>query len=165
MITRLLHNQNIRQSTNQSHRNQKLLIHKYWVHTLEKLPETHTEVDGAAVLANITPVLSNPCCWNKACLVFTFAFQHTSFPVKPVNCLTLAWIGLVPHWLSIPTGWAFAADLKMVETQKLSLQKVHQAGGNLTTERKEKRLDMRDDVRIPDLSTGKTGGNIGIWRQ
>lgn len=53
----------------------------------------------------------------------------------------------------------------MVETQKLSLQKVHQAGGNLTTGGKEKRLDTRDDVRIPDLSTGKTGGNIGIWRQ
>lgn len=122
-------------------------------------------MDGAAALANITPVVSYPGCWNKACLVFTLAFQHTGFPVQPVNCLTLAWIGLVPHWLRVPTGWDFAAHLKMVETQKLSLQKVHQAGGNLTTGGKEKRLDMRDDVRIPDLSTGKPRGNIGIWRQ
>lgn len=122
-------------------------------------------MDGAALLAGITPVVSNPGCWNKACLLLTLAFQHTGFPVQPVNCLTLAWTGLVPHWLRIPTGWGFAAHLKMVETQKLSLQKVHQAGGNLTTGGKEKRLDMRDDVRIPDHSTGKPGGNIGIWRQ
>lgn len=101
---------------------------------------------------------------TKHGLVFTFAFQHTGFPVKPVNCLTLPWIGLVPHWLTIPTGWAFAADFKIVETQKLSFGQVHQAGGNLTSGGKEKRL-MRGDVRIPDLSTGKTGGNIGIWRQ
>lgn len=71
-------------STNHSHKNQKLLIHR--VHTLEKLPETHTEVDGAAVLANITPVVSKPCCW-------------TPEQSMPGLCICLS-----AHWFSCKTS-------------------------------------------------------------
>lgn len=65
-------------------------------------------------------------------------------------------------WLSSLLGYDFNKPFAG-ETQKLSLQKVKQDGENLATADKGKR-DIKDDVRIPDLSTGKTRGNIGIWR-
>lgn len=76
-------------------------------------------------------------------------------PIQPVNFLHLA-------WLSSLLGYDFNKPFAG-ETQKLSLQKAKQDGGNLTIAGKRKR-DTRDDVRIPDLSTGKTRGNVGIWR-
>lgn len=76
-------------------------------------------------------------------------------PIKPVNFLHLAWLSSL---LSYDFNKPFAE-----ETQKLSLQKAKQDGGNLAIVGKGKR-DTRDDVRIPDLSTGKTRGSVGIWR-
>lgn len=101
---------------------------------------------------------------NKVYLFFTFAFQTRSPNTPAYKADKLSAFGSAQSWFTASAPAVNKANLNCENTKAFTSTLIRTKEILPLGAKGKEGFNIEEDVRIPDLSTGKARGNVGIWR-